>query len=130
MMAGLLFSTLDAGFALAQTTISPSPTLPPVVITNSVNTTTVAPIAGANSFTMAQARERIEGRGYTQVTGLAKDGKSIWRGHAMKNGKAVAVALDCQGNIAANQYFTQEATNWSPFSGNPRRREEGRQVAQ
>ena len=38
-----------------------------------------------------------------QVSELAKDDKSIWRGHAMKDGKAVDVALDYQGNITANQ---------------------------
>ena len=100
--AALLFSTLGAGLALAQTTTSPSSTMPPAVTTNSANTTTAAPVAGANSFTMAQAQKRIEDQGYTQVSALAKDDKSIWRGHAMKNGKSVDVALDYQGNITAN----------------------------
>ena len=45
---------------------------------------------------------RIEDQGYTQVSALAKDDKSIWRGHAMKSGKAVDVALDYQGNVTAN----------------------------
>ena len=100
--AALLFSTLGAGLVLAQTTTAPSSTMPPAVTTNSANTTTAAPVAGANSFTMAQAQKRIEDQGYTQVSALAKDDKSIWRGHAMKNGKAVDVALDYQGNITAN----------------------------
>jgi putative membrane protein len=51
---------------------------------------------------MGQAQKRIEDQGYTQVTALAKDDRSIWRGHAMKDGKAVNVALDFQGNITAN----------------------------
>jgi hypothetical protein len=51
---------------------------------------------------MAQAQKRFEDQGYTQVSALAKDDKSIWRGHAMKDGKAVNVALDYQGNITAN----------------------------
>jgi hypothetical protein len=55
-----------------------------------------------SSFTMAQAQKRFEDQGYTQVSALAKDDKSIWRGHAMKDGKAVNVALDYQGNITAN----------------------------
>jgi hypothetical protein len=67
-----------------------------------VNNTLAAPVAGANSFTMAQAQKRIEERGYTQVTALAKDDKSIWRGQAMKDGKPVAVALDYQGNVTSN----------------------------
>ena len=117
--AALLFSTLSGGVVLAQTTMSPSSTMapavtpgaaattppstmPPAVTTNGANTTTAAPVAGANSFTMAQAQKRIEDQGYTQVSALAKDDKSIWRGHAMKNGKTVDVALDYQGNIIAN----------------------------
>src|SRR6478672_3473596 len=100
--AALLFSTLGGGLALAQTTTSPSSTTPPAVTTNSANTTTAAPVAGANSFTMAQAQKRIEAQGYTQVSALTKDEKSIWRGHAMKDGKSVDVALDYQGNITAN----------------------------
>jgi hypothetical protein len=99
--ATLLFSTLGVGVVLAQTTTSPSST-DPAVTTNSANTTAAAPVAGANSFTMAQAQKRLEDQGYTQVSALAKDEKSIWRGHAMKNGQAVDVALDYQGNITAN----------------------------
>jgi hypothetical protein len=99
--AALLFSTLGVGVVLAQTSTSPSAT-PSVTTGAAGNTTTAAPVAGANSFTMAQARKRIEDHGYTQVSGLAKDDKSIWRGHAMKNGKTVDVALDYQGNLTAN----------------------------
>jgi hypothetical protein len=94
--AALLFSTMGAGLALAQTTT------PPAATTDSARTTTAAPVAGANSFTMAQAQKRIEDQGYTQVSALTKDAKSIWRGHAMKDGKTVDVALDYQGNITAN----------------------------
>ena len=97
--AALFFSTRGAGLALAQTTTSPSP---PAATTDSARTTTAAPVAGANSFTMAQAQKRIEDQGYTQVSALTKDAKSIWRGHAMKDGKTVDVALDYQGNITAN----------------------------
>jgi hypothetical protein len=117
--ATLLFSTLGIGVVLAQTTTSPSATaapgvttgaatttppsrMPPADTSNGPNTTTVAPVTGANSFTMAQAQKRIEDQGYTQVSALAKDDKSIWRGHAMKSDKAVDVALDYQGNVTAN----------------------------
>lgn len=61
-----------------------------------------APVAGANSFTEAQARDRIEASGYTSVTGLAKDAESVWRGRAMKDGKSVGVAVDFKGNVVAN----------------------------
>jgi hypothetical protein len=102
LSAALLLSTIGAGSVLAQTTTTPGPTTPPAVTTSGANTTTAAPVAGANSFTMAQAQKRLEDQGYTQVSALTKDNKSIWRGHAMKNGKAVDVALDYQGNITAN----------------------------
>ncbi|HTI80767.1 MAG TPA: hypothetical protein VL614_10005 [Acetobacteraceae bacterium] len=117
--AALLCSALGAGGVLAQTTTSPSSTVPsaatngttgatsssttpPAVATKDANNTSAAPVAGANSFTMAQAQKRIEDHGYTEVSQLAKDDKSVWRGHAMKDGKTVTVALDYQGNVTAN----------------------------
>ena len=102
LSAALLVSVIGAGPVLAQTAAPSSSATPPAVATSTTNNTTAAPVAGANSFTMAQAQKRIEDQGYTQVSALTKDNKSIWRGHAMKNGKAVDVALDYQGNITAN----------------------------
>jgi hypothetical protein len=61
-----------------------------------------APAAGANSFTEGQAKARIESRGYASVTGLSKDTNGLWRGKAMKDGKAVNVTLDYQGNVTIN----------------------------
>jgi hypothetical protein len=61
-----------------------------------------APAAGANSFTEGQAKARIESRGYASVSGLAKDTNGFWRGKAMKDGKAVNVTLDYQGNVTVN----------------------------
>lgn len=60
-----------------------------------------APLPGANSFTESQARSRIESMGYTGVSALAKDGQSIWRGSATKDGKSVSVAVDFKGNVVA-----------------------------
>ena len=60
-----------------------------------------APLAGANSFTAAQAKDRIEKAGFTAVTGLAKDKDGIWRGTASQGGKPVAIALDFKGNVVA-----------------------------
>ena len=79
--------------------------------TNTVNARTVkttegnnpgAPVTGANSFTEGQAKSRIEARGFTNVSALAKDDKGIWRGSAMQNGTSVQVSLDFQGNVVAN----------------------------
>jgi hypothetical protein len=91
------------GAALAQNATTNSSTAPPPAVAtgNADSKTSAAPVPGANSFTEAEARNRIESRGYTNVTGLEKDSQSIWRGTAMKDGKPVNVALDYQGNVVA-----------------------------
>lgn len=70
---------------------------------NSVNTAPAnnpgAPVAGANSFTEGQARDRIQDKGFAQVTDLKLDGKGVWRGKGMKDGKSVDVSMDYQGNV-------------------------------
>jgi len=81
---------------------TPPSTMAPAVTTNGVNTVPAAPVAGANSFTMAQAQTRLTDHGFTQVSELMKDAKSVWRGHAMKDGKTVDVAVDYQGNITTD----------------------------
>ncbi|SHO61152.1 Peptidase propeptide and YPEB domain-containing protein [Pseudoxanthobacter soli DSM 19599] len=57
------------------------------------------PAEGANSFTEAQAKERIEEKGFSNVSGLTKDNSGVWRGTAQKNGMPVDVAIDYQGNV-------------------------------
>ena len=72
----------------------------PTTTRNADSTETRAPLKGANSFTMNEASRRLERAGYTNVSGLAKDDQSVWRGMATnKNGQSVAVALDYRGNI-------------------------------
>jgi putative membrane protein len=56
---------------------------------------------GANSFTEAQAKSRLEDAGITGVTGLTKDENGIWRGRGSWQGRSVAVGLDFRGNISA-----------------------------
>ena len=58
-----------------------------------------APVKGANSFTMDEAKSQIEAKGYSRVTNLAKDGDGIWRGTAVKNGKTGPISVDYQGNV-------------------------------
>jgi len=65
------------------------------------NSSGTPPFPGANSFTESQARERIEAKGFTAVSGLKKDAQSIWRGTATKDGQSVGVALDYKGNVVA-----------------------------
>jgi hypothetical protein len=55
-----------------------------------------------HSFTVDQAKSRIEANGYANVTDLKKDNKGIWRGKAMKDGQAVDVILNFDGKIDAN----------------------------
>ena len=78
-----------------------SATPPAVTTSNANNKTGAAPVKGRNSFSMGEARRRIERGGFTQVTGLKKDADGIWRGKAMKNGSSVDVYCDYQGNVGA-----------------------------
>lgn len=66
---------------------------------NSTNRMVDAPVKGANSFTEGEAKSRIEKMGFANVTDMKKDDDGVWRGHAMKNGQRVDVALDFQGNV-------------------------------
>lgn len=87
--------------AVAQTSATPSTdaNTPAVATPNTKNPT--APVAGHNSFTEAQAKERIEKAGYSGVTALKLDDKGLWQSIATKDGKSVSVTLDYQGNIVA-----------------------------
>ena len=71
----------------------------PLAQTSPPKTDDKAPLAGANSFTEGQAKNRIESAGFTQVTGLKKDDHGIWRGSAVQNGKQVTVSVDFRGNV-------------------------------
>ena len=57
------------------------------------------PVSGANSFTMGEAKSQIEAKGYTHVAKLKKDKSGVWRGMAMKDGAAVPISVDYQGNV-------------------------------
>jgi hypothetical protein len=58
-----------------------------------------APVAGRNSFTEGQAKSKIEGAGYANVSELKKDDNGVWRGKASKAGSSTEVSVDFQGNI-------------------------------
>lgn len=88
--------------AHAQTSTAPATDGETPAIATPDTTNATAPVEGANSFTEAQARDRIAEAGYADVTGLVLDDKGVWRGSAMKDGKSVNVALDYQGNVVAN----------------------------
>ena len=93
---------VGAGGAFAQTaapSANPNASSPAVASPNANNPG--APAAGANSFTEAQAKSRIEKAGYTNVSGLSKDKDGIWKGTASKGGTSVVAALDYQGNVVS-----------------------------
>lgn len=96
VLAVALLSALST-HAFAQTTTTEGDT--PAVATDTQTTGVL--VEGENSFTEDQARERIAGAGYADVTGLKLDDKGIWRGTAMKGGKSMSVGLDYQGNVVA-----------------------------
>jgi hypothetical protein len=60
-----------------------------------------APLEGANSYTEAQARQRVMDTGFSDVSALTKDDKGIWRGTATKSGKQASIAIDFKGNVVA-----------------------------
>jgi hypothetical protein len=96
---GLL--ALTATVASAQTAAGTS-TVPPAVNTGKTDSTTAAaPVAGKNSFTESQAHARLAKQGYTDISALKQDDKSIWRGTATKDGKSGNVAVDYQGNVVS-----------------------------
>ena len=60
-----------------------------------------APLAGANSFTETQAKDRVVAYGLAKPAAMTKDENGIWRGSSMKDGKSINVAVDYKGNVVA-----------------------------
>ena len=89
------FSVVSLGLAVAQNTPPPKSS-PPAA-------TETPPIPGANSFTGAQAKDRMEKAGFSQVTNLKKDDQGIWRASAKQGDKQTNVALDFRGNVVATK---------------------------
>ena len=67
------------------------------VATNAANAP--QPARGANSFSMGEARRRLERRGVQNVASLHKDDGGVWRATGMKDGQQVNVWLDYKGNV-------------------------------
>lgn len=90
-----------AGAAVAQERTTDNP--PAIAKPSDTAKTTAAPVAGKNSFTEDQAKERLAENGYKNISKLMKDANSIWRGEATTAaGAKVQVAVDYQGNITTN----------------------------
>jgi hypothetical protein len=60
-----------------------------------------APLAGANSFTEDQARDRVVANGFATPSAMTKDENGIWRGTSLKEGKSITIAVDYKGNVVA-----------------------------
>lgn len=90
-------SLATAAYAQEAPKPATEPETPAVATPDTANP--AAPVAGENSFTEDQAKERIEGKGYSGVTALTKAEDGIWNATAMKDGKSFDVKLDYQGNI-------------------------------
>jgi hypothetical protein len=93
------FALLSTAAAQTPPASSPSTNSPPMATAPSTDAN--APLAGANSFTENQAKERMEKAGFTQVSNLKKDDQGIWRATAKHGGKQTNVALDYRGNVVA-----------------------------
>jgi hypothetical protein len=90
--------SLIASVAFAQNMAAqPGPQNPAVKGMHDNNS--AAPVSGANSFTMREAKSQIEAKGYTHVADLKKDQSGVWRGMAMKDGASGPVSVDYQGNV-------------------------------
>lgn len=93
--AGLLAAT-----AVAQTPATRAPTNDSNSAVSSTTTPNANPPArGANSFTEGQAKDKIEDKGYTNVSDLRKDDAGIWHGRAQKDGSPANVWLDYKGDV-------------------------------
>ena len=66
------------------------------VATTNANAPT--PAKGSNSFTMGEAKSRLEKNGFSNVSDLTKDDNGVWRGNAQKSGSPTTVWLDYKGN--------------------------------
>jgi hypothetical protein len=98
-MLSLVIGVTTLGFSLAQQP-SANPNAPSNPAVSTPSTPSAAtPAPGANSFTEAQAKMRLENQGFTAVSALMKDADGIWRGMATKAGRSLNVAVDYQGNI-------------------------------
>ncbi len=117
LVLGIVAAALAGGVAIGQTTTGSAST--PNANQNgagvaaasgndnqAVATTTAnapTPARGANSFTHAQAKHRLEENGFSNVSELAKDNDGVWRGTAQMSGHPVRVWVDYKGNVGQQQ---------------------------
>jgi putative membrane protein len=101
-MSSLRFAVAAMALACTIGTVSAQNTTPETTAAPARETSANAtnpPLPGANSFTEAQARDRIAAAGFNEVKELKKDDQGVWRGMARKGDSQVNVALDYRGNV-------------------------------
>ena len=93
---------LTVGAAQGNDAVNPVGNAPSSV--NASGTVRIVPMSdlapGANSFTEGEARRRIAGAGFGDVSTLTQDGNGIWRGHGQREGRAFDVGFDYKGQVA------------------------------
>jgi hypothetical protein len=97
LLLPLIVASLLTSAAFAQTSSQDGPQNP--AVKGMHDNTSSTPVAGANSFTITEAKAQIEAKGYTHVTGLKKGKDGVWRGKATKDGNSGPVSVDYQGNV-------------------------------
>jgi hypothetical protein len=98
LTATAIAAVLATSIAYAQDTPAQSGPQNPAIKSTEQNNSS-APVAGANSFTMSEAKSKLVASGYTHVRKLKKDSSGVWRGTATKDGQSGPVSVDYQGNV-------------------------------
>jgi len=91
------YSAVTPNQPCSNTTTPPPQTLPPASETISPS----PPSSAGSAFTADQAKSQIEAAGYSNVSGLRKEAKGIWRGSAVKDGLTADVTLSGNGKVSA-----------------------------
>jgi hypothetical protein len=91
------YSAVSPNQPCSNTTTPSSQTLPPASEAISPS----PPSSAGSAFTADQAKSQIEAAGYSNVSGLRKDSKGIWRGSAVKDGLTANVTLEGDGKVSA-----------------------------
>lgn len=79
---------------------APSTDKPAIATPDTANPS--APVKGENSFTQEQAKSRMEEAGFSNVMGLTLDDEGVWHAAGEKDGAAVMIKMDYQGNITSD----------------------------
>jgi len=89
--------------ALPTLSLNPHPSYSasePFRFSDEPNPKTNVPGSSPDGLSEDEAKQRIEAKGYLNVSNLEKDSRGIWRGKAtLEDGRPVDVTLDLEGNI-------------------------------